>query len=61
LTGVGDVAIRPVNAAPSHDQYGWRIRLRGRPWESTVATVAQTIRWAISTNAGATDERSLIP
>jgi hypothetical protein len=29
------------------------MRVRGRPFSSTVATEAQTIEWAISMNAGA--------
>jgi hypothetical protein len=37
---------------------GWRTRERGRPRLSTVATLAQTMAWAIATNAGATVAKS---
>ena len=36
------------------DEEEERRRVRGRPWPSTVATPAQTMRWAISTKTGAT-------
>jgi len=61
LTGVGPVAIHPTNEPPSHTQNGCRIRVRGRSFTSTVATVAHTMRWAISTNAGATPRRASMP
>src|SRR5918994_6563900 len=60
LTGVGPVPIQPVSDSPSHSHIGCRIRLLGRSSGSTVATVAHTIRWAISTNAGATAARSVM-
>ena len=40
LDGDGLVAIQPTSRRPSHCQMGWRMRERGRPPASTVATVA---------------------
>ena len=57
LVGVGMVAIQPTSRSPSHCHSGCRTRVHGRPDGSTVAALAQTIRWAISTNAGATSDR----
>lgn len=51
----GDVAIQPVSCAPLHSQMGCSTRERGRPLGSVVAATHQTMRCAISTNAGATD------
>src|SRR5687768_3318822 len=48
----------PVSDVPSHVHSGWSTRERGRPSVSTVATEAHTVRWAISTKAGATVARS---
>jgi DNA-binding MarR family transcriptional regulator len=45
------VVIQPVSPSPVRSQYGCRTRDRGRSRRSTVATVHQTIRWAISTKA----------
>ena len=53
MIGLGAVAIQPRRSVPSHSQIGCRMRLRGRPSASTVATEAHTIEWAISTKAGA--------
>src|SRR3954452_12720149 len=60
LIGVGPVAIQPTSDVPSHCHSGCSTRERGRPEGSTVATVAHTIRWTISTNAGATSTRRSI-
>src|SRR3546814_8308136 len=39
LGDVGEVAIQPVSAVPSHSQIGCRIRVRGAPSDWVVATV----------------------
>ena len=56
----GEVAIHPVRALPSHSQIGCRMRVRGVPSALVVATVHQTMRWAIATKAGATEARSVM-
>jgi hypothetical protein len=53
FSGVGSVAIQPTSSVPFHCQIGCMMRMRGRPFASTVATDAHTIEWAMSTKAGA--------
>ena len=43
IMGVGTVATHPTRSVPSHSQIGCRMRLRGRPSPSTVATDAHTM------------------
>ena len=54
----GEVAIHPVNRSPSNSHTGCNTRVRGLPSEDTVATLHQTMRWAIWTNAGATSDNA---
>ena len=48
------VVIQPTSPSEVLSQYGCRIRERGRPRRSTVATVHQTIRCAMATKASST-------
>lgn len=54
----GDVATHPVRRSPSNSQTGCSTRVRGLPSPDTVATLHQTMRWAIWTKAGATSDNA---
>jgi hypothetical protein len=54
------VAIQPVIVVPSNSQIGCSTRDRGRLRVSTVATVAQTMRWAASMNGDAMSASAVI-